>query len=101
VSGERGEHGLLRFEIAKHRIAEHGVELARVANQNRARLRPGRIEIDQSFGLRHRQRPQQKGLEQREHRRRGADSHCQHHSDQGRHSGSSDDLPQRVRDVVH
>ena len=84
MRGEAGEAGLRPFEVAKHRVAEDLVAAARLAARLRAGLRPGRRQVHQLFGVRHRQRPQQHLVEQRENRRIRANSERQRQDrDQG------------------
>src|SRR5437867_5614453 len=94
VGGDAREYRLPALEIAEHRIAEDELAAPRLTARLRARLRPGRGEIDEPLRLPHWKRPEKQLIEQREDRRVGADPERQRHD---RDDGDERCLEQRAK----
>ena len=77
VRGDAGEHRLLPLQIPEHRVAEHVLAVARLPAGLRPRLRPRGGQVHQLAWTRHRQRPQQRLVEQGENGRICPDSQRQ------------------------
>ena len=89
------------LEIAKHRVAEHLVAVARLVARVRAVLDARRREIDEALGLGDRQRPKQHLVEQREDGRVRADAECEREHRDDRDEGRLEERAEGESEVVH
>ena len=100
VRRDAGEDRLEALQIAEHRIAEERVAGPLDAARFRPRLGSGRDQIHEAVGIGHRQWPEQKLVELREHRRICADAERQRQHCHRGETGSATKHPQRVAEVL-
>jgi len=101
VRGDAGEAGLQALEVAEHRVAEHLLAVAGLLARRGAGLGPGRAQVHQLAGRRHRQGPQQHLVEQREDGRIGANTQGQRQDGHEAQKGGLGQVSERQTQISH
>src|SRR4029450_11503839 len=101
MRGYSGKYGLSLLEIAEHRNTEDAIAITRLAARVRSWLWPWSSEVDEARRFWNRKRPKQQLVEQREDRRRGADTERERQNCDEADEGGLDQRANGEPDVAH